>query len=421
MSNYLAVSQVTATLRYIVTNSLPQDLSGAAVTTRRPDDQLGTDNATGVNIYLYRVGPNSTHRNADLPTRDANGNLLTRPTIALDLDYLFTFYGDDTNLEPQRLMGAIAVALHEMPILSKDEISKALLSMQPFKNPPFTAAPFNAPPLQPDLGIALDRVRLHLLPLSLDELSKLWSVFYQIPYALTIAYQASGVLMQREDLVPQSAPPVQRRVVSAQPWNQPVIQTIASNTGLNAPILAGGTIVISGSGLLASNQQVTIDGYPTPVIPTSATDAQMTLTLPGDVPAGARVLRITRLYQLGIPATPHSADVSGAGAFTLQPTITAAPTLASGNVTVSVNPIARQGQTVILLLNEATVPAPLKPFAYSVTLAALPADTNTLTFPVAPIQGGGKVYFVRVQIDGAESGLDLTQGSPTFGPTVTAP
>ena len=126
MSNYLAVSQVTATLRYIVTNSLPQDLSGAAVTTRRPDDQLGTDNATGVNIYLYRVGPNSTHRNADLPTRDANGNLLTRPTIALDLDYLFTFYGDDTNLEPQRLMGAIAVALHEMPILSKDEISKAL-------------------------------------------------------------------------------------------------------------------------------------------------------------------------------------------------------------------------------------------------------------------------------------------------------
>lgn len=420
MSNYLAVSQVTATLSYIVTNSLPQDLSGAAVTTRRPDDTMGTSSAAGVNIYLYRVGPNSAYRNADLPSRDANGNLLARPTIALDLDYLFTFYGDDTNLEPQRLMGAIAVGMHEMPVLSSDEISKALQKMPPFKNPPFNAAPFNAPPWQPDLGVAVDKVRLSLLPLSLDELSKLWSVFYQIPYALTIAYKASVVLMQRENAMPQSAPPVQKRVVSAQPWNQPVIQTIASNSGLNSPILAGATIVVSGSGLISNGQQITIDGYPNPINPTSVKDAQIVLTLPVDVPAGSRILRITRLYQLGIPAVTHNADVSGAGAFTLVPSITTSPTLGGGNITIKLSPVVRQGQTATLLLNEATIPAPLNPYAYSFTLPAIAVDTDTLVFSVSGIQGG-KVYFVRVQVDGAQSGLDLTQGSPTYGPTVTAP
>ncbi|QHN04123.1 DUF4255 domain-containing protein [Granulicella sp. WH15] len=419
MSNYLAVAQVTSTLRYIVTNSLPKDLSGASVTTQRPDGQLGSSNTAGVNIFLYRVGPNSSFRNADLPSRDASGNVLMRPTVAFDLDYLFTFYGDDANLEPQRLMGAITVALHEMPVLSADEISKALTAMQPFKGSPFNAAPFNAPPWQPDLQLGAQRVRVSLLPLTLDELSKLWSVFYQIPYALTVAYQASVVLMQRESLVPQSAPPVQTRVVSAQPWNPPTIQAIASNAGAQAPIVAGTTLVITGSGLASSSQTVSIDGYAPPLVPTSNSDQQIIVPLPTDVPAGNRVLRITRLYSLGVPAVDHDTNVSDAAAFALRPTISTPPTLGGGQVTVTLKYAILQGQTATLLLNEATVPAPMNPFAYSVTLPQQAADTTTLIFPVGTVQPG-KTYFVRVQVDGVESGLDLNPASPTYGPTVTS-
>lgn len=420
MSNYLAVAQVTATLRYLVTNSLPPDLSGAAVTTQRPDGQLGSNDTAGVNIFLYRIGPNTAYRNADLPTRDASGNLLQRPTIALDLDYLFTFYGNDSELEPQRLLGAITTTLHGMPVLSSDEISKALLAVPPFQSAPFTGAPFNAPPFQPDLGTALERVRISLLPLSLDELSKLWSVFYQIPYALTVAYQASVVLMQKEDAMPLSAPPVQKRVVSATPWNQPVISSITAQAGALLPITAGSTVLIAGSGLTSSGQTIQIDNYPTPLTATQSTDAQLVLPLPADVPAGGRVLRITRTYQLGIPAKDHASNISAGAAFTLQPVITAAPALAGGKVTVNIQPTAKAGQNAVLILNESTIPAPLQPAAYSITLPTLTADATSLSFPVPGILGG-RTYFVRVQIDGAQSGLNLDAGSSGFGPTVTAP
>ena len=60
MSNYLAIATVTATLRYMLLKSLPPDLSGAAVTTLRPDAQLSVADATGINIFLYQVLPCAT-------------------------------------------------------------------------------------------------------------------------------------------------------------------------------------------------------------------------------------------------------------------------------------------------------------------------------------------------------------------------
>jgi hypothetical protein len=47
----------------------------------------------------------------------------------------------------------------------------------------------------------------------------------------------------------------------------------------------------------------------------------------------------------------------------------------------------------------------------------LPANTSTITFPITGVKSG-ITYFVRVQIDGAESALNLDRTSLTFGPTV---
>ena len=41
-----------------------------------------------VRLFMYQVSPNGALRNNDLPTRAANGNLMKRPTTALDLHYL---------------------------------------------------------------------------------------------------------------------------------------------------------------------------------------------------------------------------------------------------------------------------------------------------------------------------------------------
>ncbi len=109
---------------------------------------------------------------------------MRRPQAALDLHYLLSFYGDDAQLEPQRLFGSVVRTLHTFPVLTPDVI-KAVVD-----------AASATPPIHPalresDLAEQVELVTLVPLPLSLDELSDLWSTFVQAPYALSIAYQAS--------------------------------------------------------------------------------------------------------------------------------------------------------------------------------------------------------------------------------------
>ena len=417
MSNYLAIATVTATLRYMLLKALPPDLSGAAVTTLRPDAALSDADATGINIFLYQVLPSAALRNCDLPTRRGDGTLVQRPRLALDLNYLFTFYGSDADLEPQRLLGSAACLLNAAPMLSAEDIGQALLHSQPFNASPFTGAPFNAPPYQPDLALQVERVKLTMLPLSLEELSKLWSVFYQIPFALTMAWQASVVLIEKEDLVPQPTLPVQSWTVTAMSFNTPALTGVIAQAGALVPITAGTTVLILGSNLFGSGLSVLISGYPTPLTPTLLSNSQMSVALPADVPAGVRSLQVAQSVMLGIPAVAHTGTVSTAQGFVLHPAISAPVTGSTSQVTVTVQPVAKAGQMAVLLLNEATTPPPVSPAAWSFSLGPLPADTSTITFPIAGV-AAGITYFVRIQIDGAESALNLDPSSPTYGPKV---
>jgi len=418
VSNYLAIATVTATLRYLVLKSLPPDLSGAAVTTLRPDAQLSTADATGINIFLYQVSPNPALRNCDLPTRRGDGTLVQRPRIALNLNYLFTFYGNDAELEPQRLLGYVASTLNAEPLLSAEEIGQALLNAQPFNAPPFNSAPFNAPPYLPDLALQPERVNITMLPLSLEELSKLWSVFYQIPFALTMAYQASVVLIENEDMVPQSALPVATRTVTAMTFNAPVITNVVAQSGANQPIAAGSTISIQGSSFSGTGITVVIGNYPTALIPTPVSSTQMTVALPADVPAGVRTLQVVQSVMLGQPSAPHTGTTSNAFAFNLSPVIGLPVTGSTSQIVIAVQPVVKAGQTAVLLLNEATAPPPVSPAAYSFSLAPLASDTSTLTFPLSGVTSG-ITYFVRIQIDGVASSLNLDASSLSYGPTVS--
>lgn len=208
MSNHLAIATVTATLRATLANVLAADQLDVDpnVTTVRPD-VLGTDKLkTGVNLYLYQVVSNPAHVNSDLPTRRPDGALVRRPQVALDLHYLVSFYGNDADLEPQRLLGSVARALHARPVLTRDAILKTL---QQSDAPPWIAAS--------DLADQIERIRLTPLPLSLEELSKIWSVFFQTKYALSVAYSGSVVLIETNDQVQPPAAPVRERIVTAVP------------------------------------------------------------------------------------------------------------------------------------------------------------------------------------------------------------
>src|SRR5687768_8333000 len=111
MGNALSIATVTATLRRTLQDVVNVDVAGAKVTTLRPDGLAAAAPSAGVNIFLYQVTPNAAQRNAGLPTRSSNATVVQRPRAALDLHYLLSFYGSETELEPQRLLAGVTRAL----------------------------------------------------------------------------------------------------------------------------------------------------------------------------------------------------------------------------------------------------------------------------------------------------------------------
>lgn len=194
MSNALAIATVTATLAQIVRTAVQSVLPGSDVLTERPDSTPPA--GPRVRLFLHQVSLNGALCNNDLPTRGANGSLMKRPTAALDLHYLLAFYGNENELEPQRMLGAAVRDIHAKPVLMRQMIEDAIASE------PFLAGS--------NLADAVEQVKFTPLPLSLEELSKLWSVFFQAPYALSIAYQGTVVLIESEETA-QAVLPVLRR------------------------------------------------------------------------------------------------------------------------------------------------------------------------------------------------------------------
>ena len=200
MSNSLAIATVTAALQYILQTHITMD--GLKIRAGFP--KAPVDNPTPeVSICLYRISSNPAFRNTDLPTRAADGTqVLKSPRVAIDLHYLLTCYGEEQQLIPQQLLAAVMEILHAHPILSRQQIKQAVATQHSFI--------YNLE--QSDLADTLiEPVRLSWQDLPLEELTKMWSAFFQqIPYSLSIAYQASVVCITSNDMVVIGKPVKQR-------------------------------------------------------------------------------------------------------------------------------------------------------------------------------------------------------------------
>lgn len=414
MSNFRAVATVTATLQRVLQAAVQGDVPGATVTTVRPAEGQNTNlPTTGLNIYLYQVTPNAHWRNADLPARRSDGELAQRPQAALDLHYLFSFYGDDLALEPQRLLGSSVAWLHSQPLLTRAQIEAAVAD---------STRPFLA---NSDLADQVDLVRFTPLSLSLEELSRLWSVFLQVRYVLSVAYQASVVLVERQ-ATPRPALPARAFNLAALPLQPPTISRVVAQAGATASITPGAAVSIEGAGLLAPVTQVEIDGDP--VATTQVRATRIDLTLPADLAAGPHVVQVRHGVEIGAPGTAHLAFASNLGALVVRPIITqtaenyniaisnvqgtgSAPR--SATVVVDVAPAVRPRQTATLeLLTAAGV-------AHTFLAAPHPDDTAQLTFAVRGVAAGD--YLFRVRVDGAESPLELDSNRVPVEPKETIP
>jgi hypothetical protein len=197
VSNYLAIATVTAALGRIVQQAAEASGVGSVgLDFGRPTLTGTAQTERKVHIYLFQASPNASLRNTDLPTRSPDGKLVDRPQAALDLRYLIAFYGNQKTLEPDRMLGAAVRNLHARPLLSRQTIQETISNHSELNGS--------------DLADAIERVKFTPAAISLDELSKLWSVFFQTPHALSVVYDANVVLIEAEESGP-SALPVLRR------------------------------------------------------------------------------------------------------------------------------------------------------------------------------------------------------------------
>jgi uncharacterized protein DUF4255 len=407
MSNTLAIATATATLALeILQKAVETAVPGASVTTGRPDSTGSNSGKTHVNLYLFQVTPNTAWRNNDLPTRTSDGQLIQKPRVAIDLHYLLTFYGDEALFEPQRMLGSVVLAIHAKPMLTRKMITNTIGNSQ---------YPFLA---ESNLADEVELIKFTPLPLSLEELSKLWSVFFQTQYTLSIAYQGTVVLIESED-APRSSLPVKEPMVYTIPFRHPHIDRVYPDTGIDQLINAKSMLVIEGRQLRGDVTQVRIAGGD-PLTPTSVTDTTLTLQLAslpaGTLQAGVEGLQVVQSLLLGKPPQPHTGFESNVTPFIVHPNILSASAPSSTQVDVKCDVTIGKKQRVLLLLNENVTD---KPAAYSFSVEPRAADSDTLTIAIKDVKAGN--YFVRVQVDGAESPLDLDPASQTFGPTMVIP
>lgn len=405
MSNSLAIATVTATLSQLIQDEIQVEVPGATVSTVRPDIAGNNAAESKVNVFLYQVTTNASLRNIDLPSRRGAGSLSQKPRGAFDLHYLLTFYGDETTLVPQRLLGSTLRTLHSEPQLMRQRITDTVNSLSYLTGSTLADDP--------------ELVKFTPLPLSIEELSKLWSILLSTPYALSIIFLGTVVLIESDE-IPIIPRPVQTPLLSVMPFRQPTIDQVLSQKDIDEPLVShpiftGDKLILVGRQFKSADPTITtlVQVGNTPVTTKDEGVNRLSFVVDNTLQAGIQSVQIVQQLLLGKPPVPHYGFESNVMPFVLRPTVNSANRanvqnngngLFSADVTVKLTPQVGSKQRVVLVLN--SVAGSAKPAAYSFISEARPADTDTLTFSIADVSPA--TYVVSVQVDGAQSVVDST-------------
>jgi hypothetical protein len=392
MSNPLAIAATTLTLQAILQSGIlndpaDTDLNDTTVTILPPDKARGNSSANQLNLFLYQVLPNAAWRNMNIPSQVAPGET-GNPPLALTLHYLLTAFGkdNDTTLPyGHHLLGKAMSILYDHALLGPDEIRAA------------TSASFPGS----DLDKQVERIRITLQPMSLEEISKLWTGLVT-QYRLSVGYEVSVALI--DSTQPRKVPlPVLTR--------GPGDKGVSSQASLIPPFPAldqiqfpssqtcarlGDVLVLSGNHLDGTSVGVQFSHplwtSPVEIAPQpGGTATQVAVQIPNSPttwPAG--------LYTLSLLVqrpTETYRRTTNQLSFALAPKITIAPASNPGpaiTYTVTCSPEVRPEQRASLLLADQDIAA--EPHA---------TQTATLTFKAQNLSAGS--YFVRLRVDGVDS------------------
>ena len=408
MSNYLAIATVTATLQRVLQSVIQQDIEGARATTLPPGGISTGAPEVGVNIYLYQVTNNNSLANYDSTPNRTKGSPLNRQ-VAVDLCYMMSCYGNDAELQPQRVLGSIVSTLADKRILTP-ELIRSTCNDATF---PFLA--------ESDLADQIQQINIVPIDISLEDLSKAWSV-YQVPYVLSIAYRACLVIVEGRDNFTRALPIREASPAGLVPFPaSPYIEQVLAQGNRFAPIVLGSVMIIRGRNLYSQVVEIQIGDLT--ITPTSVQEREIifdlaSMSLP-QIQAGVQSLQVVHRLTSTSPLITN-AITSNVMPFVLCPTIVNIQVTQieeiedqqrSAIVVIQLDVLVRENQKVVLAMNEWTIDSPT---IYMFDRPPLPDTSSTIEIPITNIKAGE--YLVRVRIDGAESklGVDDDPDSPTY-------
>ncbi|OOG37427.1 DUF4255 domain-containing protein [Rhodanobacter sp. C05] len=410
MSNYLAVGGVSAVLRSLLADALtssgPSSILGGgpdAITASPPDlVPVGAHEQPRINIFMYYANLNPALRNAGFPARNAQGQAISNPPLALNLHYLVTAYGS-TQFDPEILLAWAMKVMHDNPVVPRAIIQKALDELLASPNHENTLINGSM------LAEQIENIRIVPETLTTEEIYRLWAAF-QTNYRPTTSYQVSVAVIQDTNTYTANLP-VRKRSVMVLPSQAPIITSIAPN-----PIAAGATLTVQGSYFLGDTPNTTVVSFDNAqgIAPTTLLGNSLRVILPSNLQAGTRTLRVQRLVVYSTSPTPHAGFSSTAMPFQLVPMITNVspnPVAAGSTVTVTVSPAVGSMQQATLFIGDTAIPIDQRP-------QSGPTSSSTLTFPVPATIAAPYTYPLRIEIDGAQSTLTATTsgGTTTYTP-----
>jgi len=414
MSTPLAVATVTAVLQNFLQNSvtdLATVLGGPVTVSTEPPDRIdiGAASPDRINLFLFQATENQGWRNMGLPSRSTNGDRISNPYLALDLSYLLTAYGSGP-LHADVLLGQAMFVLHEMPVLTCDAI-RAVSATPPALLAGLTIS---------ELADQIEQIKIVPQLMSVEEISKIWSAL-QSQYRPTAVYKASVVLIESKKSV-RPALPVRARSLLVVPFEHPTIDLIQSQETNGAeivadqPILAGYNLVIDGQRLRGETTLVLIDEEEIVPDDDQIGATRIIVPLPANLQPGLHAVQVVHPANFGTVAAPilRRGVESNVAAFVLSPEITTpAPIAAPRNttLTLAINPPVGRAQRATLLAGSGTVSIPAR-------AAAGPDTTPTLDFPIPSDFPTGPNLLLRVQIDGAQSPLEVDASGQFNSPTI---
>lgn len=167
MSDFTAIGDIGETLRKLLEDDPWSGVSPRPEITFKSPKEIQEDggNPNKVSLFLFRILENAHLKNEELQRVDNTS--LRLPPLALDLEYLVTPYSDEKTQE-KVILGKVMQIFHDNTIL-------------------------RGTVLQGDLAGTDEEIKLLFNPISLDDMTKMWSSFQEVGYRLSAIYLVTPV------------------------------------------------------------------------------------------------------------------------------------------------------------------------------------------------------------------------------------